>query len=532
VKGPCIESAGHAVGQRWSICGLCLSGILALIVAVGVLLRIAQWAHNREFWHDEAYLALDLIAKSYSQLTGPLTANMSYPIAFLLTTKFVISRLGASEYAFRLLPLVAGIASIPLFMELSRRIAQPGEEQSQRRSRVMMVLIATTLFAMSKHHIYYSSELRHYALDVFAACALYLIALPRPHQSASPWRPVLLGLLGALLIWYSIAAVFVLAAIAGVDLVSHGVAREWRRTMWLAVWCVPWGLSFLAHFYMFKHNIALRPIGPELDAICAYLSVPIPPTSAADLRTWREAFEHIFSFPGGFTYLGLAGFAFLAGCISLLGNRKPLLLKLLLPFVFAMLASSFHQYPFRNQYILFLLPSLYLILSEGVSAFFGLKTRQWHVMGIVMAVMLLAQPTGHSLRVLGQPRSGPGGGSVIKPLLAHVKESWHEGDVLYVTGPQEITFGYYGPLFGFTFATPARDLGPTVPEKQAFVLTQSASPSAAQDPERFWLLYQGHERLLSGGHPADMFREVEARQSESSSLYLYAVRRSRDSNPF
>jgi hypothetical protein len=544
VKDPCVPLEGDDVDRRWSAAGFGFRGLLAGTIALGAALRIAQWGHNRELWHDEAYLALDIAKRSYVELVGPLSHNMNYPIAFLLSTKLVTNCLGTSEYALRLLPLVAGIVSILLFVQLSRRIAgvgvaesTPGLTGASRRSGSLsrgggiMVVVAAVLFAASKHHIYYSSELRHYALDVLVVCGLYLMALPRDAAQASPWRTVFLSLFGAVALWFSLASVFILAAIATVDIVSHAVAQEWRRAAWNAGWCIPWSLSFLAHLHLFHVNMALRSVGPEIAAICEYLSVPLLPMSGGDLRTLREALEHLFTFPGGFTYVGLAGFAFLLGCISLWKRHKTLLFLLVLPFLYAMLASSFHQYPFRNQYILFLLPGLYLVVAEGIGSFFEVNATGWRAAGVILAVLLLTQPTLHSLKVLAHPRSGPGGASEIKPLLAHVQTQWREGDTLYVCGDQRITVQYYGPQFGFQPLTPPRDLAPGIPAKQAYGVARSGISNAVpEEPggsaQRFWLLYQGHEKLAPHTQPgsatANEPKEIEALFSESSSLYLYA----------
>lgn len=82
--------------QRWTI-RLGLGSILAL----GVVLRLAQYLHNREFWYDEACLAVAILQQPFSKLTGPLEAG-TFPIGFLETVKLVTVFAGGSEYASRL----------------------------------------------------------------------------------------------------------------------------------------------------------------------------------------------------------------------------------------------------------------------------------------------------------------------------------------------------------------------------------------------------------------------------------------------
>ncbi len=496
--------------QRW----LTAASLWSLL-AIGVALRIAQWAHNREFWFDEAYLALDLIQRPYRELTGPLSSSMSYPIAFLLSTKFVIAQWGTSEYAFRFIPLIAGIASLPLFTWLLLRAVRIETQASAKAAAV--AIAGTALLAFSKHHIYYSSELRHYIVDAFAFILLYAAALRILDGSWTRYRLVGVGALGAVLIWYSIAAVFVLAAIALVGAAVLVARREWRRVAWLAASQTPWTAGFLTHLWIFKHHIAERPIGPEIEAMLRYLSVPFPPTTPAHIGMWREALTHFFYFPGGFTLIGLAIAVFLLGAAFLWSANKPLLAAILLPFLFALAAAVMHQYPFRNQYILFLLPGLYVVMAYGLGSCVARPERPWKIVGIVLAVVLLAQPAVQSAKVLIAPRSGPGGESTIKPLLATTTNEWREGDLLAVMDEQSITFRYYGPRAGFKPVDVSASVPATPRAVEHYTLDRADTVSSTRSGRHWGLFYTRgapHEPV------APWTRRDQTFQSDSSTLVL------------
>jgi hypothetical protein len=58
--------------------------LLWLIMGLGVALRFAQYLANRSLWLDEAFLALNVVQRSFSQLFQPLDDEQVAPIAYLL----------------------------------------------------------------------------------------------------------------------------------------------------------------------------------------------------------------------------------------------------------------------------------------------------------------------------------------------------------------------------------------------------------------------------------------------------------------
>lgn len=305
----------------------------------------------------------------------------------------------------------------------------------------------------------------------------------------------------------------------------------WKRQRWAILytlaWGIPCGLSFLIHMYVFRMNVTASDLGELFAQTCVYLSVPIPPKTAEDIRVWREFLTHFVSFPGGLTTPLLALAACTIGIISLWLRARRTLFLLLVPAGLVMVASSLHQYPFRNQYILFLVPAFLLVVAEGVNAMRTYGGTRWAVMALVLLGLLLARPVVHSMKVLAEARSGPGGVSEIKPLLRHVQENWQEGDVLYVADIQRVCFEYYRPHYGYVPTMVSMDAAPGVKEKDALILNKPGVSGQTITPKRFWLLHQGHgtytpfdgtpETNNSSGAP------VEKEMSSSSTLELYTV---------
>ena len=175
--------------------------VLILLMLVGALLRILRYAADRSLWLDEAYLANSILTYSFKQLlTKPLLYWQAAPPGFLLLQKAAVSAFGTSEYALRVVPLLAGVASIPLFYGIVRRCLGPTAQ-----------ILAMTMFVTLDPLIYYSAEAKQYGLDVMIALAILLAALRFRERPGSWGRLITLGAVGVLGIFCSHPAVFTLA---------------------------------------------------------------------------------------------------------------------------------------------------------------------------------------------------------------------------------------------------------------------------------------------------------------------------------
>ena len=67
------------------------------MLALGVLLRLRAYFHNRALWLDEVYLALNLVPRSYAELLQPLDHDQGAPLGFLLATGATSAQTGTFE---------------------------------------------------------------------------------------------------------------------------------------------------------------------------------------------------------------------------------------------------------------------------------------------------------------------------------------------------------------------------------------------------------------------------------------------------
>ena len=83
-----------------------------VILLFGIFLRVYLYLLNRSLWQDEASLAMNLVHRSFGELTQTLDYHQAAPIGFLFIEKFFVSIFGPYDYVMRIFPVVSGILAI------------------------------------------------------------------------------------------------------------------------------------------------------------------------------------------------------------------------------------------------------------------------------------------------------------------------------------------------------------------------------------------------------------------------------------
>ena len=409
---------------------LLLSGRLQwLLVGLGVGLRLVAYLHNRSLWRDEALLASNIESRSYAGLLQPLENQQAAPVGFLMLERFVVQILGNSEYALRLVPLLAGITSLFLMRSVAKKAVA-----------LEAVPIALGFFAISERAVYYSSEVKQYSTDVAICLALVLAAIELRARTLQWQSAALFGLAGALAVWLSHPSVFVLAGIGTTLFLSCCWRREWSKARLIlaaaSLWAISFAVSYVAVLRETSHSSFLLTFWDDYGGF-------VPAAAAAPSQAWWfiSAFVKAFENPAGFNWGVLAAFAFLLGCVSALYYRRSGLLMLAAPIPFVLLASALRTYPFLDRLLLFLVPSLLLLIAEGVH----LAARKTVIVGVALAAALFVHPMINAAVNI----TGDHSREDIKPALAYVRRNWQEGDVLYVHYAVKRLFKYYAGRTGF-----------------------------------------------------------------------------------
>lgn len=384
------------------------------LVALGLVLRLRQYLANRSLWLDEAMLALNIIHKDIGGLFGKLDYEQGAPLGFLLLEKLAATLLGNGERALRLLPLLAGCASLVLFYLLARQILRPPG-----------LLIALALFALSPTLIYYSSEVKQYALDVFFTVLLFYLFTR--HSSPVPRNSSFIIHHSAFLLapWFSHPAIFILAAIGLTLLIQN--RRTPLPTLAMGVgWLVSFGILYLVSLRGLSENEFLRGYWQE------YFRANPP-----------DALLGLFANPGGLTAHAPALLAaMLLGAAMLFARQQKAAGSLLLVFFFAWAASWLELYPLAGRMALFLVPLIYIFLASAVGWLWNIFPRPRFLsplLALSLAGFLLYTPLLLSAERFISPKYP----EHIRPAIAYLNANHRPGDTLYVYYWALPAFHYY-----------------------------------------------------------------------------------------
>jgi hypothetical protein len=403
-----------------------------LILLLGVFLRVNRYLFNRSLWLDEAYLALNIVPRSFAQLLTPLDYGQAAPVGFLLLEKVAQVVFGNRETSLRLLPLLSGLAALLLFYPLARRSIG-----------ATAVPIALLLFAVSDSLGDYSSELKQYSGDVFFSVILILLASHVRRRKPNSQGLFLFGLTGIVAVWLSHAASLVLIGVGLTILVSDGVRKDRSSLLrWTPVFSA-WGGSFLISYFVSLRGLlgteGLARFWSNHGAFATFL-----PLSLSRLEGIVGLWGAMLADPLGFAATGAAAVCLLLGAVSMLDGKRETLALVLAPVFLAFILSAWQMYPFQGRLLLFAVPLLLLPLAEGVGALIDRTGRFRWVLAIGLALVLLYQPVKVGLARGLHPRYK----EEMRPVVAYLKERYRPGDVVYLYYASQYAFKYYAGQLG------------------------------------------------------------------------------------
>jgi len=330
-------------GRRW----------VGVILALGFALRIVAWARNRSLWADEAFLALNLLHRDWHGLLAPLDLNQGAPIGFLYAMKTALFLFGNHECALRLVPLLTGLAALPMFYLVCRRLFAPCER-----------LLALLLFATLGSLIYYSAEAKQYSSDVLFTLIFLWLALRLEHAGWNRNRAWGFAAAGALGLWFSHPLIFILTAILLVQFGDALQRENWPECRLLLLpgllWLASFGLFYVVSLSHLNGNPRLLGFWEGNDAFPPH-NLKAPAWLIGALL--RKVFTGTL-WIGGF-YLAACAL-WLMGHFRLLGRDRKTWFLLVTPILVTLIASALRRYPFSERLLLFLVPIYILLLVKGV----------------------------------------------------------------------------------------------------------------------------------------------------------------------
>jgi hypothetical protein len=408
---------------------------LPLLFVLGAGLRIGLYLADRSLWADESRLALSILHRTPRELLRPLEFEQVAPPGFLLLVKGAQQIFGGSELALRLVPLLAGLASLALFFALARRCLKPAG-----------ALLACFLFAIAEPLILYATEVKPYSGDVATSLALCWLAVGIWRAPLRPVHWAVLGLAGAVAILFSFPAVFVLGGIGLAFLIGAGQAGRTRTLVGLAVAAGFWALGLLATL-----SLSSLPAGDTARLLQYFTeSLPgFPPGGIVAGARWLAGrIPRLIEFPGGLDH-GLSVLCALAGAAALARRERRLLTMWAGAVALALAAGCLHLYPFEGRLVLFLVPGVYLLVGEGIEqirALLRFAPAGGSLVGAALLILVLMHPVAGSFDGLKRPRHF----EQLVPVLRHVSEARRPGDAAFVYYAAQYGVRYYLETRRFT----------------------------------------------------------------------------------
>jgi hypothetical protein len=358
-----------------------------ILLAAGVFLRVIEYADNRRLYLDEELLQRNLVGIAFYDFRTPLSDGQLAPPGFIaLERLFILLPLPFGPAA-RLLPFCCSIASMFLMRSVARRYLTAAA-----------VPIAVGLFALTDWMLYYSVEIKQYSSDVMLTLSILLLAtgsqIARPSAIATSRRElVLLTMFGAIGVWFSHPLALVLAGVGTFLILKAAGLKDSGRALAFLAMSLLWALSFAV---CYRISLELISDGWALDRWWSFAFLPFPPHSLAQLKQifWQSI--NLLNSPSGvLTPLGVLPSVFIGlglfvlGAWSLGRRWRGGLILLVSPILVALLASVLHRYPFHGRLLLFLVPSVHLLVAEGAAA---LSRTGGARLTFALGAFLLAQP--------------------------------------------------------------------------------------------------------------------------------------------
>ena len=402
-------------------------------VLLGIALRLRQYLLNNSFSGDEASLAFNLVNRNFLELTQLLDYHQAAPVGFLFIEKLLIVIFGNHDYILQLFPLFAGSLAVYLIYKIVRA------------SFGTIGLFAVLMFSISWWLVVYSSILKQYISDTMIVLLLVYLAIRCLRKNVHAKDFLLLGSVGAIVIWFSHPSIFILAGI-GLVLVLEKITRK-EFVPW--IWILGMGIGWVASFGL-EYLVSLRNIVADEYLINYWhrAYVPLPPWSDKSwfINTYFSFLLFAFHRADGTMALITLVLTFI-GSLSILARNWRIGLLVISPFVIAVIVSALQRYPLKDRFMLFLVPFVLLLMAEGFRAIYWLIAK-WKPNFAAAFIGILALAVVWQIAPITYEKAISGRGEDIRSVIKYVAENRMQDDIVYIFDKTDAVYRYYAPFYG------------------------------------------------------------------------------------
>ena len=507
------QDAGRDSAVVTDISARTVRWIVVLLVLLGAFLRFYRLG-AQSLWVDE------LLTISAANIGGTLgrgaLSNIQGPLHAVLI--HFIARLSTSEVALRGLSALAGTATIPVVYLL-------GRDMAGRRTG----LVAATLITVSPFAVWYSQEVRNYALLIFLASVSTLAAWRIMVAGTRSWRSYAVTM--TLALYSNLSAAFLWLAHA---LFGLGRLARMHRVMKWAATCVIIGLLVvplmmaLANWVevdSVSERVVVAPLADEgllLRGATTFSPMAIPYSfytfvygyslgpSSAELHTQAPLRAFVpylwFVIPAGL----LAAAVFVIGFTRLWkdGAAGRLVTSVVaVPFAAAAGLALLNIKPFNVRYVAVVLPVVVIVLAAGLASQ-PLRRRAWLWGGVVLFSLW---SLSNYFFVPEYSRED------LRGAAHYVASAERPGDVVLVPSVGDV-FAYYFDGAAGIFAVYRSD---TATEERLTAAVQAGTTGRA----RLWFvnsrLWRMDEQLRTPGFLDERYRELDRHELAGATVVLY-----------
>lgn len=417
-----------------------------LVIIANIVTQVMRYLECRSLRYDECRLALNLLERDYTGLTRLLDYQQSAPIAFLWIEKLLITA-RHDEFLLRLFPILMSVAAPVLFWLFARREGSP-----------RAALIGTFLFCLNRHILLHSSEVMQFSLDISCAILALMGGAWVVRTQITLAKVLAVAVLGAVALWFSQPELYIVAgvwtAVAGATLLPLWKPPAYPQLRWpLAIAALTLGSGILCASFLLNYQVVIAPLLSEAWTVQNWEAgfAPYPPWTIDDVLWYLRASSDLMISNRGETYWGLALIPFfLAGVLYVTCTRPWLAAMLVLPIVFAYIASALGRFGFADLQILFLQPCVVFVAACGIEQIVKLiserngnfeQTAAWGMMAFSVVALPYSQVSGR-LEHWNQLET--------RAALADLAPRVKDGDVIYVTQSMSYAYLYYARMYHTT----------------------------------------------------------------------------------
>ncbi|MEM9882304.1 MAG: hypothetical protein AAF800_05250 [Planctomycetota bacterium] len=488
------------------------------LVAIGWGLLAWNASRPITLYTDDASLLLNILELSPAEYAGPLMHYQIAPWGFMVSVWAAVWVLGLDEWTVRLVPFLAAAGALPLVAWLVRRTCVPWAG-----------LLALGGFVASGEWLLQACRVKPYTADVLFT-ALFLVLAVRLADRRCTWgRAAVLGAVGAAGMWFSVAFGIVVVAV-GLTLLglrAFGPARrDWGPLLTAGLAAA---VSGAVHFLL-----VLRPqrqTGDTAEYMSAFwqsgfLPLPLPHPSRFAVRLMLFASDATqLLLPGLVLALILLGI----GVWVLRRDRAGLLV--VAPIVLAAALAMLKLYPISGRLALFLAPSMFLALAQGLTTLhraIGNSVGRWAGVAAAAAAVFLmfAKPFDTRGRAPFEDD--------LMPVLEAVNERFRPDQRVYLYYGSQTVYDFYTRHHTPELAFPEDRLVRGQIHREQWLGYEDEVLALAEEPGEVWLVFThtgGNHRLREGDY-FDLLLERHGEPLERvEALDSFAVRWRPDRDP-